>query len=253
MELNEQVLGRIHSFESFGTVDGPGIRFVVFMQGCPMRCLYCHNPDTWKIGSGGDVYSVDDVVDQIKKYKNYIKDGGVTISGGEPLVQIEFVTELLKRLKKEGLHTAVDTSGITFVKDSPAVIEKFDALLEVADLFLLDVKHIDPAKHKKLTGKDNRNPRDFMDYLADHNKPVWVRYVLVPGYSDDQKDVEKLHEYLSGYKNIEKIEVLPYHTMGIAKYQNLNIPYPLEGVDKPTKEVIDRTKEILGVKKHVNK
>ncbi|MDH6365945.1 MULTISPECIES: pyruvate formate-lyase-activating protein [unclassified Breznakia] len=251
--MSEQLLGRIHSFESFGTVDGPGIRFVVFMQGCPMRCLYCHNPDTWKIGSGGDVYSVDDVFNQIMKYKNYIKKGGVTISGGEPLVQIEFVTELLKRLKAQGLHTAVDTSGITFVKNSAATLAKFDALLEVTDLFLLDVKHIDPVKHKALTGKENKNPQDFMQYLADHNKSVWIRYVLVPGYSDDEHDIEALHTYLSRYSNIEKIEVLPYHTMGIAKYQNLNIPYPLEGVQKPSKEVIDRTKEILGVKSHANK
>lgn len=240
-------LAKIHSFESFGTVDGPGVRFIVFLQGCPLRCLYCHNPDTWKMNGGKD-YSAEEVFQQIQKYYNYIKDGGVTISGGEPLLQIDFVIELFKKLKKAGLHTCVDTSGITFQEDNPEVLEKFLTLLEYTDLFLLDIKQIDDKKHQILTGQSNTKPKAFLSFLNEHKKPVWIRYVLVPGYSDDEQDITHLHEFLNQFENIEKVEVLPYHTMGKVKYEAMDMKYPLEGVNPPSKDAVKKTKEILGVK-----
>ncbi|MFV0381493.1 MAG: pyruvate formate-lyase-activating protein [Breznakia sp.] len=246
-------MARIHSFESFGTVDGPGVRFVVFLQGCPLRCLYCHNPDSWKVYAG-DEYSVDDVFQEIMKYKNYIRNGGVTLSGGEPLLQIEFAIALFKKLKKEGLHTCVDTSGITFQQDNVAVVKQFEELLKVTDLFLLDVKHIDLQKHQKLTGASNQNPQAFAHFLDTHQKPMWIRYVLVPGISDEEKDIVKLKTYLDSFSNITRVEVLPYHTMGISKYEQMNMKYPLSDVQSPTKDELEKVKTLLGVKQYeVNK
>ena len=240
-------MAKIHSFESFGTVDGPGVRFVVFLQGCPLRCLYCHNPDTWDMHAAKE-YSVEEVFQQISKYYNYIEDGGVTISGGEPLLQIDFVIELFKKLKEVGLHTCIDTSGITFQEDSFQMMKKFQTLLKYTDLFLLDIKQIDNKKHHILTGSGNERVKKFLSFLNEHKKSVWIRYVLVPGYSDDVQDIQHLHEFLQPFDNIEKIEVLPYHTLGITKYESMGLEYPLKDVSSPTKEVIKRTKEILGVK-----
>lgn len=240
-------LAKIHSFESFGTVDGPGVRFVVFMQGCPMRCLYCHNPDTWK-SSEGNEYSVDEVFQEVMKYKNYIKDGGVTLTGGEPLLQIDFAIELFKKLKQAGLHTCIDTSGITFHKDNPTVLAKYKELILYTDLFLLDIKHVDREKHILLTKAGNERPRDFEAFLDVNKKPVWIRYVLVPGYSDDEIDLKRLRAYLDTLNNIERIEVLPYHTLGEMKYEAMNLKYPLEGVQPPSKESIENAKKIIGVK-----
>jgi len=239
-------LAKIHSFESFGTVDGPGVRFIVFLQGCPLRCLYCHNPDTWNV-NGGKEYSAQEVYKEIKKYYNYIKDGGVTISGGEPLLQIDFVIELFKLLKQDQIHTCVDTSGIVF-NNNEKIVEKFQTLLQYTDLFLLDIKQIDDLKHRKLTGQSNERVKAFLSFLNEHKKSVWIRYVLVPGYSDKHQDVSNLHEFLKQFQNIEKIEVLPYHTLGVSKYEALNLKYPLEGVSTPSKESIKKTREILGVK-----
>ena len=240
-------MAKIHSFESFGTVDGPGVRFVVFLQGCPLRCLYCHNPDTWDMHAAKE-YSVEEVFQQISKYYNYIEDGGVTISGGEPLLQIDFVIELFKKLKEVGLHTCIDTSGITFQEDSFQMMKKFQTLLKYTDLFLLDIKQIDNKKHHILTGSGNERVKKFLSFLNEHKKSVWIRYVLVPGYSDDVQDIQHLHEFLQPFDNIEKIEVLPYHTLGITKYESMGLEYSLKDVSSPTKEVIKRTKEILGVK-----
>lgn len=238
-------MAKIHSFESFGTVDGPGVRFVVFMQGCPMRCKYCHNPDTWDF-NGGKEKSADEVYNEIIKYHNYIKNGGVTLSGGEPLRQIDFVIELFRKLKSAGYHTCVDTSGIYFDDN-----DKYKELLKYTDLFLLDIKQIDDAKHRELTGQSNKKILEFAEYLNKNHKPVWIRYVLVPGISDDTQDVEQLKEFLDTLDNVEKIEVLPYHTMGIVKYDNLHIDYPLRGVEPPDKETIKKVKTILGVSNYV--
>lgn len=234
--------GYIHSFESFGTVDGPGIRFVVFMQGCPMRCLYCHNPDTWQF-SAGKRFSPNEVFENVLKYKSYISDGGgVTVSGGEPLMQTEFVTELFSLLKKRGIHTALDTSGITFDKNNTAEI---DGLLKYTDLVLLDIKHIDEQEHIKLTGHSNKNVLDFARYLSATGKPVWIRHVLAAGITDDNKYLKRLKEFTDRLKNVEKTEILPYHSMGEIKYEKQGIPYPLKGALPPTEERIRNAKLIL--------
>ena len=240
--------GYIHSFESFGTVDGPGIRFVVFMQGCPLRCKYCHNPDTWE--GAGTPFSPGQVCDRALKYKNYFaENGGVTVSGGEPLLQIDFVTELFSLLKKRGIHTAADTSGITFDAENPAVSEKHRKLISVTDLFLLDIKHIDPIEHEALTGKDNGRTLAFAKFLSDNGIPMWIRHVLVPGLTDDDGALMRLKEFISSLKTVEKVEVLPYHTMGEAKYEKLGYAYPLKGVAPPSKERVENAKRILGILK----
>ncbi len=238
------MVGRIHSFESFGTVDGPGIRFVVFLQGCPLRCQYCHNPDTWK--GGGQEYSAEDVANRAWKYKNYFGEkGGVTVTGGEPLLQMDFVIELFTLLKEKGLHTCVDTSGITFKKGDAVSVEKHKKLLEVADLFLLDIKHIDDAACKMLTGMGNANTLDFARFLSENGKRIWIRQVLVPNLTDNDQTLERTRAFIDELKTVEKVEVLPYHTMGEVKYEKLGIDYPLKGVQAPTKERVENAKRIL--------
>lgn len=236
--------GRIHSFESFGTVDGPGIRFVVFLQGCPLRCLYCHNPDTW--GEGGERYAAEEVVSRALRYKNYFGDkGGVTVTGGEPLLQIDFVIELFTLLKQKGIHTCVDTSGITFRADSAVSVEKHEKLAELTDLFLLDIKHIDEEACKKLTGQSNKNTLDFAKFLSERGKKMWIRQVLVPGFTDGDESLARTRAFIDGLKTVEKVEVLPYHTMGTVKYEKLGLDYPLKDVSAPTKERVLNAKRIL--------
>lgn len=236
--------GNIHSFESFGTVDGPGIRYVVFMQGCPMRCKYCHNPDTWQVGAGKK-YTAEAVFKEILKYKNYIKSGGVTVSGGEPLLQAEFITELFRLLKAEGIHTALDTSGVTFDKDNPQSVEKHLSVLRYTDLVLLDIKHIDEDEHKALTGFSNKRTLDFAQFLSENGKKMWIRHVLVPDITDKDEYLQKLKQFISGLKTVERVEVLPYHTMGEVKYEKLGLPYPLKGVQPPAKQRIENARKIL--------
>ena len=236
--------GRIHSFESFGTVDGPGIRFVVFLQGCPLRCQYCHNPDTWKVG--GTEYTVEDVATRILRYRNYFGEkGGVTVSGGEPLLQIEFVTQLFTRLKEQGIHTCVDTSGITFQAGNEQSVEKHEKLLAVTDLFLLDIKHIDEDACKSLTGMSNVNTLQFAKFLSDNGKKMWIRQVLVPNLTDNEESLKRTRAFIDTLKTVEKVEVLPYHTLGTVKYEKLGLDYPLKGVEPPTKESLAKAKEIL--------
>ena len=207
------MIGKIHSFYAGGTVDGPGIRYVVFFKGCPLRCLYCHNPDTWTM-DGASEYSADEIVNDALKYKGYFKTGGgVTISGGEPLLQIDFLIELLKKLKNHDIHTAVDTSGIIYDKDNLELKAKFDELIKYVDLFLLDIKHIDNEEHIKLTGKPNKNVLDFAKYLSDNNKHMWIRHVLVPSITLNDEYLNKTKEFIDTLNNVDKIEVLPYHTM----------------------------------------
>ena len=237
--------GRIHSFESFGTVDGPGIRFVVFMQGCPLRCQYCHNPDTWGIGDGQE-YSVEDVANRVLRYKNYFGDkGGVTVSGGEPLLQIDFIIELFTLLKSKGIHTCIDTSGITFNKGSEAVVEKHKKLLAVTDLILLDIKHIDNEACKKLTGLPNDNTLAFAKFVSDNGTKLWIRQVLVPNITDGEEDLKKVRAFINSLATVEKVEVLPYHTMGVVKYEKLGVEYPLKDVSAPSKERVAFAKELL--------
>lgn len=236
--------GRIHSFESFGTVDGPGIRFVVFFQGCPLRCQYCHNPDTW--ANGGKEYTADEIITQALRYKNYFGDkGGVTATGGEPLVQIDFVTELFAKLKAKGVHTCVDTSGITFNPNSQESVEKHKKLLAVTDLFLLDIKHIDDEACQKLTGKSNANTLAFAKFLSENGKPMWIRQVLVPNITDGEESLQRTRAFLDTLKTVEKVEVLPYHTLGEVKYEKLGMDYPLKDVEAPSKERVTYAKRIL--------
>lgn len=240
--------GYIHSFESFGTVDGPGIRFVVFMQGCPLRCKYCHNPDTWK--GGGKVYSAEQVRDEVLKYRNYFGEkGGITVSGGEPLLQIDFVTELFALLKNKGINTALDTSGYTFDFGDPESVEKHEKLIAFTDLVLLDLKHIDAEAHIGLTGKSNEHTLAFAKFLSDRGVPMWIRHVLVPGITDDDGALKRLKAFIDTLKTVEKTEVLPYHTMGVVKYEKLGYDYPLKGVQPPDKERVKNAKRILGILK----
>ncbi len=243
--------GKIHSFFAGGTVDGPGIRFVIFMKGCPLRCKYCHNPDTWTQENSLE-YEVEDVLNEALKYKGYFRNGGgVTVSGGEPLLQIDFVIELFKLLKSKGVHTALDTSGIIFNKDNKDLLNKFDELIKYTDLVLLDIKHIDNDEHIKLTGKDNKSILDFAKYLSDNNVHVWIRHVLVPDITLNDDYLIKLRKFIDTLNNVDKIEVLPYHTMGIVKYQNLGIEYPLKDTRVPTKDEVRHAKYLLGVIKDV--
>ena len=236
------MVGKIHSFESFGTVDGPGIRFVIFFKGCPLRCLYCHNPDTWTFENSQE-YSVDEVIAKSMKYKNYWGDkGGITLTGGEPLLQIDFITELLKKYKELGINTALDTSGALF-----EIVEqsKFDELIKYVDLFLLDIKHIDNNEHIKLTGKTNQNILKFARYLSDNNKDMWIRHVIVPGINLEKDYLIRTKEFIDSLKTVKKIEILPYHTLGINKYSKLGLEYKLKDTRVPTKDEIKLAKDIL--------
>ena len=235
-------MARIHSFESFGTVDGPGIRFVVFMQGCPMRCRYCHNPDTWNAEGGREVTAEETAREALKDKSYFAEKGGVTVSGGEPLLQLDFLIELFTLLKKKGVNTCVDTSGICFTPED----ERYERLLARTDLFLLDIKHIDDVAHRFLTGRSNERPLAFAKYLSEHGKPMWIRHVLVPGLTDDDHALRRLRAFLDTLATVERVEVLPYHTMGVQKYRAMDGYYPLEGVQPPSKERVDNAKRILG-------
>lgn len=244
--------GLVHSIETFGTVDGPGIRFVLFLKGCPLRCKYCHNPDTWTM-DGAQELEVSDIVNRVLRYKGYYGDkGGITVSGGEPLVQMDFVIELFKELKKHNINTAVDTSGYMFNPDNPESVEKHKKLNEVTDLFLLDIKHIDSKEHIELTKVDNKNTLAYAKFLSDNNKDMWIRHVVVPGITLNDDYLFRLKEFIDTLKTVKKIDVLPYHTMGEVKYKNLGIEYPLKGVRTPSKEEIINVKKILGVIKNDN-
>lgn len=223
----KKMQGRIHSTESFGTVDGPGIRFVVFFQGCPLRCQYCHNPDTWEV-SEGQLRDADDILREYDSYKEFLRGGGLTVTGGEPLLQIDFVIELFEKAKQKGIHTCLDTSGVTF---SEGMQEKFDRLLAVTDLVMLDIKHIDNEEHVKLTGKENTNILKFAEYLNEKEATLWVRHVVVPGITYKEEYLDRLGYFLGSLTKLKALDVLPYHTMGEMKYQQMNLEYPLKGVE----------------------
>lgn len=235
---------KIHSFESMGAVDGPGLRFVIFLQGCVMRCAYCHNPDSWDFDSGKE-YSVDDCINEVLKYKNYFgKDGGVTISGGEPLCQIDGVIELFSKLKALNIHTCLDTSGIMY---NEKLKTKYFELLKVTDLFLVDIKHIDDKKHIWLTTKSNKNCLNFIKFLDENNKKMWIRYVLVPKINSDIETLNETKKFINRLKNVEKIEVLPYHNYGVYKYEELKIKYRLSDTKEPTEKEINTALKILKI------
>ena len=244
------MIGHIHSTESFGAADGPGVRFIVFMQGCHMRCRYCHNPDTWKM-DGGDEVTADEILKRALRFKPYWgKDGGITKSGGEPLLQIDFVIELFKKAKELGINTCIDTAGNPFTKEEP-FFSKFEELMKYTDLLLLDLKEINPARHKDLTGFDNSNIIEMAKYLSEINKPVWIRHVLVPEHSDFDEDLDALGDFIDTLSNVDRVEILPYHTLGKFKWENLGIPYTLESISPPSAERIENAKQRIhaGIRK----
>lgn len=240
-DIDLKYYAKVHSIESFGTVDGPGIRFVLFLQGCHLQCKYCHNRDTWNM-NGGEYKSLDDIFEKIMKYKNYIyPNGGVTVTGGEPLLQVKFLIELFKKLKKENIHTCVDASGMVALTDD---IKK---LLSLTDLVLLDIKHINSEKCKNLVGFNNEKELAFARYLSDNNIHMWIRQVLVPGYTDDEQDLLQLKDFISSLSTVDKVEILPYHDMGRYKWENLGFKYELDGVRIANDDDVNRAKNLLGI------
>lgn len=240
-DIDLKYYAKVHSIESFGTVDGPGIRFVLFLQGCHLQCKYCHNRDTWDM-NGGEYKSLDDIFEKIMKYKNYIyPNGGVTVTGGEPLLQVKFLIELFEKLKKENIHTCVDTSGMV------ALTDDLKKLLSLTDLVLLDIKHINSEKCKNLVGFNNERELAFARYLSDNNIHMWIRQVLVPGYTDDEQDLLKLKDFISSLNTVDKVEILPYHDMGRYKWEKLGLKYELDGVRVANDDDVKRAKNLLGI------
>ena len=231
---------KVHSVETFGTLDGPGIRYVIFLQGCTLKCKYCQNRDTWDLNKG-EYKTIDEIYDKIVRYKNYIKNGGITCTGGEPLLQYDFLTELFKKLKAHNIHTCIDTSGMVLLTD------KMKELIDLTDLFLLDIKHIDSEKCKNLVGVSNEKELEFARYLSDNEKHIWIRQVLIPGYTDDENDLLKLKDFIKSLKTVDKVEVLPYHTMGKYKWHDLGLNYELENVRDATEDDVMRAKKILEI------
>lgn len=243
--------GRIHSIESFGTVDGPGVRLVVFMQGCPMRCAYCHNPDTWEINAG-TMMEASEITDAFLRNRSYYKNGGITVTGGEPLLQTDFLIQLFTACKKNGIHTCIDTSGITYSPDKRNHIEKLNILMPLTDLVMLDIKHIDPVKHMELTAHPNDGILAFAKYLDHMKVPVWIRHVVVPGITDNDEALFKLGYFIGGLRNLKALDVLPYHSLGNVKYKNLGLDYPLMNVPDMDKGILLTKKQVIvnGIKKH---
>lgn len=244
-------MGYIHSIQTFGTVDGPGVRFVVFFQGCPMRCQYCHNPDTWGLEDGKEK-SVDEILEMFERNRTFYKTGGITATGGEPMMQMDFLLELFAKAKEKEIHTCLDTSGIFFqaawtdAKNREGeAYEKIEKLMAVTDLVMLDIKHIEEGEHKELTGHSNKNILAFARYLDELGKPVWIRHVVVPGITYKEEALTKLGMFLKTLSNVEKLEVLPYHTLGENKYEKLGLEYPLAGVPQLTKEEAKEAEDII--------
>ncbi|MGN0435675.1 MAG: pyruvate formate-lyase-activating protein [Wujia sp.] len=243
--------GMIHSIETFGTVDGPGTRYVLFMKGCPMRCQYCHNPDTWEM-AGGTKKTPEEIMDDYESYRPFYNNGGgLTVTGGEPLLQIDFLIELFELAKKRGVHTCLDTSGIMFRRNNPEIFAKYERLMEVTDLIMLDIKHIDPEEHKKLTGQPCDNIFDFLKYLDEKEKVIWIRHVLVPGITLIPEYLDKLGYFIGQFLHVKALDVLPYHNMGKVKYEKLGIDYVLKDVPEATKEqaIEARDTVIAGMKR----
>ncbi len=243
------IKGAIHSIETFGSVDGPGIRFIVFLKGCNLRCKYCHNVDTWDPHSE-DMRTADEILDFAERYRSYWgEEGGITVSGGEPLLQIDFLIDLFKKAKERGINTCIDTAVQPFTKEEP-FFSKFEELMKYTDLLLVDIKHIDREEHIKLTGLPNDNIKECFAYLDEIGKPIWIRHVLVPGITDNDEYLRETRKFIEKFSNIKRIDVLPYHSMGQMKFKELGIPYQLEGVESPTTERVENARAILNGKKN---
>ncbi len=238
------ITGNIHSLETFGSVDGPGVRFLIFVQGCGLRCRYCHNADTWRKNAGTKM-TADELLDKAGRYRSYWgSDGGITVSGGEPLLQIDFLLDLFTKAKQRGINTCIDTAGQPFTREEP-FFSKFRALAELTDLFIVDIKHIDNEQHKSLTGRGNENILDMLQYLNELKKPVWIRHVLVPDITDNDGYLRRTRAFIETLDNVEKIEVLPYHSMGAYKWKELGIPYTLDNTQPPSAERVKNAERIL--------
>ena len=240
-----ETLGYIHSVESFGTVDGPGVRYVVFLSGCPLRCLYCHNPDTRNMCDAPIRKTPSEILLGMTRNLPFYKSGGITVSGGEPLMQMDFLTELFELAKAQGIHTCLDTSGITYSECNSSYLEKLDELMNYTDLVMLDRKHIDPIRHREITSRDNAGILAFARYLADKGIPVWIRHVIVKGYTDDPDSLRTLGRFIGGLKNVKALDVLPYHSMGESKYRELGIDYPLAGMQSLDKSDAEMAKAYI--------
>lgn len=237
--------GLIHSVETFGAADGPGIRYIIFLQGCKMRCRYCHNPDTWRMDSD-DMRSADALLDHAERYRAYWgSDGGITVSGGEPLLQLDFLLELFKKAKLRGINTCIDTAGQPFSRGEP-FFSRFQELMQYTDLLLFDIKHIDPVEHKALTAQPNDNILDCLRYLSKIKKPVWIRHVIVEGITDNDEYLRQTREFIDSLDNVERVEALPYHGMGAYKWEKLGIKYTLGDIKPPTETRLDAVRKILG-------
>lgn len=243
--------GFVHSVESFGSVDGPGIRYLIFLQGCPMRCQFCHNPDSWTMHTGQEM-TADELLDKAERFRTYWGDkGGITVSGGEALMQMDFLLELFEKAHQRGINTCLDTSAQPFTRTG-SFFEKFERLMQVTDTVLLDIKHIDDAEHRKLTRWSNQNILDCARHLSEIQKPVWIRHVLIPTITDKDEYLYQLRDFISTLQNVARIDVLPYHTLGVFKYQKLGITYPLEGINPPSQERIDHANQILQAALHLS-
>ena len=241
--------GYIHQLESFGSVDGPGVRFIIFTTGCHLRCKYCHNPDTWDLMKGKQM-EVDELLKEALACRSYWgKKGGITVSGGEPLVQIDFLLELFTKAKELGINTCIDTAGEPFTREGEW-FKKFESLMAVTDTLLVDIKHIDEAEHIKLTGKSGKNIIDMFRYLDEIKKPIWIRHVLVPGITDNDEYLLKTRDFIRTLSNVQRVEILPYHGLGAAKYKTLGIPYALEKTESPTAERVENARKILECEKY---
>ena len=236
--------GKIHSLESFGTVDGPGVRYVVFVQGCPMRCLYCHNPDTWEMRDG-TLTEPQEIIDNFERNRPFYTEGGITVTGGEPLMQVDFLLDLFTLAKEHDIHTDIDTSGIAFDPSNAELIAKLDKLMELTDLVMLDIKHIDPVKHKELTGQPNDGILAFVSYLCEHNVDMWIRHVIVPGLTDEDEYLYKLGYFIGQFNNLKALDALPYHTMGKVKYEKLGIKYRLEDTPALDQKTLLEKKQVI--------
>ena len=238
------VLANVHSVETFGSVDGPGLRYVLFLKGCRLRCAFCHNADTWSMDSD-DRRSVDEILDQAERYRSYWgKEGGITVSGGEPLLQMDFLLELFEKAKKRNISTCIDTAGEPFTQKTEW-LDRFEKLMSWTDLLLVDIKHIDRNRHIQLTGKANDNILQMFRYLDSIHKPIWIRQVLVPGWTDSEEDLRRTRQFIETLTNVRKIEVLPYHSMGAYKWEKLGMKYPLEGVESPDRQSVELAEKIL--------
>ena len=244
-------LGRVHSVESFGLVDGPGVRYVIFLQGCALRCQFCHNPDSWEAHNpSAEMTDAQTLLEQALRYQKYWgrdgKKGGITVSGGEPMLQMEFVTALFELAHQKGVHTTLDTAGQPYREDA-AYQKAFARLMDATDLVMLDLKAMDENLHKRVTGMGNANILAMARKLSGMGKPMWIRHVLVPGLTDGEDDLRQMAAFIKTLKTVERVEVLPYHTLGLSKWQKLNIAYPLEGVPTPTRDEVARAERILGI------